>query len=146
APCARRGPPARPLGGRRRRRGAWAPPPGRVGGSGAHEPVRCCAAALAPGCALRSPGPSGTPGYPYALGVAELSVVVVAHNMGRELPRTARSLGHRHQRGTTPGDVELVVVDNGSAAPVDADALAAELGSPVRLERIDPAPPSPAHA
>lgn len=75
-----------------------------------------------------------------------MSVVVVAHDMGRELPRTAYSLGHRHQRATAPGDVELVVVDNGSSAPLDRVALEAAFDGPVRLERIDPAPPSPAHA
>ena len=75
-----------------------------------------------------------------------VSVVVVAHDMARELPRTAHSLGHLHQRGTSPGEVELVVVDNGSAVPVDLTALEAAFGAPVRLERIDPAPPSPAHA
>jgi hypothetical protein len=78
--------------------------------------------------------------------VPAVSVVVVAHDMARELPRTASSLGHRHQRGTSPGEVELVVVDNGSAVPVDGGVLEDAFGGPVRLERIDPAPPSPAHA
>lgn len=66
--------------------------------------------------------------------------------MGRELPRTVYSLGHRHQRGTDAGQVELVVVDNGSAVPVDRAVLEAAFGGPVRVEHIDPAPPSPAHA
>jgi glycosyltransferase involved in cell wall biosynthesis len=66
--------------------------------------------------------------------------------MARELPRTAFSLGHRYQRGTGMGKVELIVVDNGSAVPVDEGALEQAFGAQVRLERIDPAPPSPAHA
>ena len=75
-----------------------------------------------------------------------VSVVVVAYAMERELPRTAYSLGHRHQRGTSAGDAELIVVDNGSPVPVDRAVLEAAFGGPIRLERIDPAPPSPAHA
>ncbi|HEX6420781.1 MAG TPA: glycosyltransferase family A protein [Acidimicrobiales bacterium] len=75
----------------------------------------------------------------------DLSVVVVAYDMARELPRTLRSLSAHHQRGIDADDYELVVVDNGSPQPVDP-ALVADFPGRLRLERIDPAPPSPAHA
>jgi glycosyltransferase involved in cell wall biosynthesis len=72
-----------------------------------------------------------------------LSVVVVAYDMERELPRTLRSLSSSYQRGVTGGDYEVVVVDNGSPEPVPLSALE---GLPVgsRLIRIDDAHPSPA--
>lgn len=74
-----------------------------------------------------------------------LSVVVVAHDMARELPRTLASLSPARQQGIEADDYELIVVDNGSAIPVD-DALVDAVHGHVRLERIDPAPPSPARA
>lgn len=74
-----------------------------------------------------------------------LSVVVVAHNMARELPRTLETLGAAYQRGIDRDDYEVVLVDNGSDLPLDPGVLAGFDGNLV-LERIDPAPPSPAHA
>jgi Glycosyl transferase family 2 len=74
-----------------------------------------------------------------------ISVVVVVHDMARELPRTLRSLGPGCQRDLAADDYEVIVVDNGSARPVDPDLVASFEGH-LRLERIDPAPPSPARA
>jgi hypothetical protein len=71
--------------------------------------------------------------------------VLVVHDMARELPRTLRSLGPGYQRGLVVDDYEVIVVDNGSAHPVDPE-LVAGFGGELRLERIDPAPPSPARA
>ena len=48
-----------------------------------------------------------------------LSVVVISYNMTRELPRTIRSLSTTMQRRVTEADYEILVVDNGSTAPVD---------------------------
>jgi len=78
-------------------------------------------------------------------GRPSLSVVVVAYDMARELPRTLRSLAPGYQQGIAADDYEVIVVDNGSPTPVDEAAFAA-LGSQVQLVRVDPAPPSPAHA
>jgi glycosyltransferase involved in cell wall biosynthesis len=74
-----------------------------------------------------------------------LSVVVVAYDMARELPRTLRSLSPGLQRGLAADDYEVIVVDNGSHRPVDP-ALVAGFEGRLRVERIDPAPPSPARA
>ncbi|NLV55047.1 MAG: hypothetical protein GXY13_05495 [Acidimicrobiales bacterium] len=74
-----------------------------------------------------------------------VSVVVVVHDMARELPRTLRTLAPGHQRDIEPGQVELVLVDNGSSEPVDPTLLAAHPG-PVVHHRLDPAPASPARA
>jgi hypothetical protein len=74
-----------------------------------------------------------------------LSVVVVAHGMDRELPRTLRTLATPYQRGIEPDDYEVIVVDNGSSPPVAPEVLEAFAG-PIRSLRLDPAPPSPARA
>jgi hypothetical protein len=72
-------------------------------------------------------------------------VIVVAHNMERELPRTLQSLSATRQLGIDADDYEVIVVDNGSTVPVDPAAVSA-VGATWRVERIAPAPPSPAHA
>src|SRR4051812_34577202 len=48
----------------------------------------------------------------------DLSVVVVAYCMARELPRTLQSLGAEYQTGIDDGQVEVLVVDNGSPDPL----------------------------
>jgi glycosyltransferase involved in cell wall biosynthesis len=74
-----------------------------------------------------------------------LSVVVVAYDMARELPRTLQTLAPDYQRGITAEEYEVVVVDNGSPTPVPA-SVADAFGGSIRLVRLDPAPPSPARA
>lgn len=74
-----------------------------------------------------------------------LSVVVVAYDMARELPRTLESLAPAHQRDIDADSYEVIVVDNGSPAAVSESALA-PLGPRARLTRLDPASPSPARA
>src|SRR5262245_29731607 len=69
-----------------------------------------------------------------------LSVVVVAYEMRRELPRTLRSLAAPYQRDIDAEDYEVIVVDNGSSSPLEVDSPS------VRLHRLHPAPPSPARA
>ncbi|MET1073821.1 MAG: glycosyltransferase [Umezawaea sp.] len=74
-----------------------------------------------------------------------MSLVVVAYDMARELPRTLRSLSPERQVGISAGDYEVIVVDNGSPGPV-AREVADVGGTRVRVERLDPAPVSPARA
>jgi glycosyltransferase involved in cell wall biosynthesis len=76
---------------------------------------------------------------------APLSVVVVAYDMARELPRTLSSLSPTRQRNIGAGEYEVIVVDNGSPQPVDP-GLAADFDARVRLVRLDSAPRSPARA
>ena len=73
------------------------------------------------------------------------SVVVVAYDMAREVPRTLQSLAPGYQQGVTAADYEVIVVDNGSPAPLEPALLAAFPGR-LRSARIDPAPPTPARA
>jgi glycosyltransferase involved in cell wall biosynthesis len=55
--------------------------------------------------------------------VPRVSVVIVAYNMRRELPRTLRSFCAPYQRNLADGDIELIVVDNASPTPADEDEL-----------------------
>jgi glycosyltransferase involved in cell wall biosynthesis len=74
-----------------------------------------------------------------------ITVVVVAYDMARELPRTLRSLSATYQHDLDAEDYDVIVVDNGSPTPLDAAMLE---GFPGRLRavRLDPAPSSPARA
>lgn len=72
------------------------------------------------------------------------TVVVVVHDMARELPRTLRTLDPTFQRGIAADDYEVIVVDNGSSDAVDSAST--PFSGRLRVERLDPAPPSPARA
>ncbi|PWE18736.1 hypothetical protein DDZ18_03850 [Marinicauda salina] len=75
----------------------------------------------------------------------QLSLVVAAYNMARELPRTIYSLSRDYQRGIGPLRYEIIVVDNGSSVPVDEAELKA-IAPETRVIRIDDASPSPSSA
>ncbi len=85
------------------------------------------------------------PGYHWRLMGLQLSVVVVAFDMARELPRTLWTLSPANQIGLGALDYEVIVVDNGSATPVDP-SLVERFGGQLRIVRIDDASPSPAAA
>jgi len=53
----------------------------------------------------------------------DLSVVVVVFDMRREAPRTLYSLSRRHQRGLESTSYEIIVVENPSAAMLDAEQV-----------------------
>ena len=74
-----------------------------------------------------------------------LSLVVVAYQMARELPRTLLSLSPAMQRGVAAGDYEVIVVDNGSDPPLEPAVC--QRGCPeARLIRLADAGPSPVAA
>jgi hypothetical protein len=75
----------------------------------------------------------------------EVSIVVVAYNMSRVLPRTLRSLSADYQRHISADDYEVIVVDNGSTVPVESSWFDGIAGN-FRVIRADPPHPSPAHA
>lgn len=70
----------------------------------------------------------------------QLSLLICAHDMERELPRTVESLSPGRQRGVEAQDYELIVLDHGSARPVDEAALR-RLAPNLRVIRV--APPTP---
>jgi hypothetical protein len=51
-------------------------------------------------------------------------LVIICHDMRRELPRTLRSLAAPYQRGCPRGRCEIIVVDNGSAVPPHGEDFA----------------------
>ena len=75
----------------------------------------------------------------------KLSVVVIAFNIPRELPRTLWTLSGAYQRDNATEDYEVLVVDNGSTPPVNPQDFA-DLKGNFRFLRIDDARPSPAQA
>lgn len=81
---------------------------------------------------------------PLASRANTLSIVVVFHDMVRELPRTLRTLTPEYQ-GMDAEDYEVVVVDNGSTRRPDETIFSSFPGR-ICARRVDPAPPSPAHA
>lgn len=78
-------------------------------------------------------------------GPPDLTLLVCAYNMARELPRTLRTLSAGYQRDTGDLRWEVVVLDNGSEEPLDEAALAGILPG-VRVVRPSRVSPSPAAA
>jgi hypothetical protein len=74
-----------------------------------------------------------------------LSVVVIIYNMQREAPRTLYSLSANYQQGISPGDYEVIVVDNGSVPPFPAEYVKKQAGR-FAYFYIEKAQPSPASA
>ncbi len=75
----------------------------------------------------------------------DLSLIVCAYAMSRELPRTIHTLSRNYQRGVEGLDYEIIVVDNGSPQPVDEAALRG-IAPNLRVVRTHPAPTSPVKA
>lgn len=88
-------------------------------------------------------GPASSPAEAAAL--PEISLILVSHNMTRELPRTLRSLSSDYQRGISPGRCEIIVVDNGSTPPPVA-AEFADLGLDLSVHHWSDPTPSPVPA
>jgi glycosyltransferase involved in cell wall biosynthesis len=74
----------------------------------------------------------------------KLSLIVVEHNMRREIPRTILSLSPSTQ-SIPSSDYEIIVVDNGSTTPSEKVPLAL-LADNVKSIRIDTSSVSPARA
>lgn len=74
-----------------------------------------------------------------------LSVVITAHDMARELPRTLETLAPGAQRGIAASDYELIIVDNGSTTQPDWAACTA-IAPNARIVALPPGQPSPCHA
>jgi glycosyltransferase involved in cell wall biosynthesis len=74
-----------------------------------------------------------------------LSLVVVAYNMARELPRTIHSLSPAMQTGLSADDYEIIIVDNGSTRPFD-EAACRRRAPQLRIEHMPDPTPSPVAA
>ncbi len=75
----------------------------------------------------------------------DLSFVVVAHDMAREVPRTLQTLARGYQERVDRLEYDVLVVDNGSPVPLP-ESVFDGLDGRFRLHRLDAAPPSPAYA
>ena len=75
----------------------------------------------------------------------KLSVLVVAYNMQREIPRTLTSLSRAYQRGVDDLEYEVLVLDNNSSEPVGESAVR-QFGPEFHYRYLEGAPPSPAFA
>jgi glycosyltransferase involved in cell wall biosynthesis len=74
-----------------------------------------------------------------------VSVIVIAYNMPREIPRTVYSFLPPFQREIDPDDVEIIVVENGSDRPVAREDIEAWPKNVVYCQP-DRILPSPAYA
>ncbi|MEO1087005.1 MAG: glycosyltransferase family A protein, partial [Acidobacteriota bacterium] len=74
-----------------------------------------------------------------------LSVVVVVYDMPEVALRTLHSLSPAYQRGIDGAEYEVIVVENGSRRPLDAERVRA-FGDGFRYLAVDDASPSPAAA
>lgn len=74
-----------------------------------------------------------------------ISVVIIAYNMAREIPRTVQSFLPPYQQGISFEDIEIIVMENGSNHPVDQDIVSA-WPECVRYVQVKNPLPSPASA
>lgn len=75
----------------------------------------------------------------------KLSIILIAYDMAREIPRTLQGLSRSYQYGAAELDYEVILVDNGSPTPLDPQSWS-HVDVPVRLVRIKDASHSPASA
>lgn len=74
-----------------------------------------------------------------------LSVIIVVFDMQRAAPRAVQSLLTSYQQGIAGDDYEVIIVENGSPQPLNAERLTG-LGPNVRYFYLENPPPSPAYA
>lgn len=75
----------------------------------------------------------------------KVSVIIISYNMAREVPRTVQSFLPPYQTGLNDGDIEIIVMDNGSPEPIPAH-IHSEWPASVRYVFVENAHKSPARA
>lgn len=75
----------------------------------------------------------------------KLSVIVIAYNMQREIPRTLQALSRDYQLDCADLDYEVLVIDNNSSKRVDEHMVRSH-GENFHYHFLPDAPPSPAYA
>lgn len=75
----------------------------------------------------------------------KLSVIVIAYQMARELPRTLQSLSRTYQAGACALEYEVILVDNGSPEPPNETSWQ-DIDVPLRYIALENASHSPARA
>jgi len=74
-----------------------------------------------------------------------MSVIIVTYDMPREAPRTIHSAALPYQQGIAAGEVEVIVVDNGSTRPLP-DSVRRDPGPGVTVVDMPNPQPSPVFA
>jgi glycosyltransferase involved in cell wall biosynthesis len=74
-----------------------------------------------------------------------MSIIIIAYNMAREVPRTVQSFLPPYQQGVKGEDIEILVMENGSSDPIPKDIIESWPDN-VRYIPIPNAHPSPAKA
>lgn len=74
-----------------------------------------------------------------------ISIIIIAYDMAREIPRTVQSFLPPYQMGISNEDVEIIVMENGSSVPVEPEIV---LSWPdcVRYIKVENPKASPANA
>lgn len=75
----------------------------------------------------------------------KLSVIVVAYDMVREIPRTLQSLSRSYQLEAASLDYEVLLIENGSGDSLD-EAVVRSFGPNFHYHYLRDPPPSPAYA
>ena len=74
-----------------------------------------------------------------------LSIIVIFYNMRREAARTLYSLSLPYQQAINPGDIEVIVIDNGSSEPL-VPSTVKSFGPDFRYVYFETDSPSPVEA
>jgi len=74
-----------------------------------------------------------------------ISVIIIAYNMAREIPRTVQSFLPPYQQDIDFEDIEIIVLENGSSLPIDPD-IVRDWPTCVRYINVESPQPSPAKA
>ncbi len=75
----------------------------------------------------------------------KISIIIIAYNMAREVPRTVQSFLSPYQIGINPDDVEVIVMENGSPYPINPETIRAWPKN-VKYINVENPNPSPANA
>ena len=74
-----------------------------------------------------------------------ISVIIIAYNMPREIPRTVHSFLPPYQQDISFDDIEIIVMENGSNTPIDPEVVSSWPDC-VRYVQVQDSHPSPASA
>lgn len=75
----------------------------------------------------------------------KLSIILIAYDMAREIPRSLQALSRTYQHGAQALEYEVILIDNGSPVPLDPASWTG-IDVPVRFIQVENASPSPAKA
>lgn len=75
----------------------------------------------------------------------KISIIIIAYNMAREVPRTVQSFLSPYQSDINADDIEIIVMENGSPYPINPETINTWPKN-VKYINVKNPKPSPAHA